>query len=74
MAQVTIYIKDALVRAIKRRSEERGTSVSAYLAELAARDLARPTRWPDGFADLYGSWQGDFETPDDPPPDEEDSL
>ena len=69
MAQVTIYLPDALAERVRNRAKRLHMSTSAYLAELAAQD-ARPARWPRGFAALYGSWKGTFTEPEDPPPEE----
>lgn len=43
MAKVLISVSDDLLRLIDRRAKARGTSRSAYLAELARRDVrSRP--------------------------------
>ncbi len=68
MAQVTIYIPDDLELALKQRAKRSGKSLSSVVAELARKEL-RPAGWGD-FEDLFGSWEGDFPQPEDPPPDE----
>jgi metal-responsive CopG/Arc/MetJ family transcriptional regulator len=41
MAKVLVSVDDALLRRIDRAARSRGLSRSAYLAQLAAADLAR---------------------------------
>ena len=68
MAQVILYLPDDVARRIRKEAKKARKSVSVYMAELAMRKLS-PHRWPEGFAALYGSWQGDFPEPEDLPPD-----
>lgn len=70
---MTIYLDDALAARLRRDAKRSGKSLSAYIAEMAERKPPR-RRWPPGFEKLYGSWKGDFPTPEDPPPDERESL
>jgi hypothetical protein len=73
MAQVTLYMPEALLEKLRGRARERGKSLSAYVVEqLERRQSGR--RWPAGFEDLYGSWEGPLEPPDDPAPEEPDRL
>jgi hypothetical protein len=73
MGQVTIYLPEAVLARVRRRAEKAGKSVSAYIAELV--EPARESgRFPKGFAALYGSWEGNLDAPDDPPPDEPGAL
>jgi hypothetical protein len=67
MAQVTIYLPDDLEKEAKQRAKKAGKSLSAFFAELLARQ-ARPRRWPKAFVELYGSC--DLVPIDDPPPDD----
>jgi hypothetical protein len=69
MAQVTIYLPDELERRVKQAARKAHKSVSAYIAELASKTMAQG-RWPEGFADLYGSWEGAFPEIEDEPPSE----
>ena len=69
MAQVTIYIPDDLERELRKRATRTGKSLSSVVVDLARRQL-RPGGWPDELVELYGSWEGDFPVPEDPPPDE----
>jgi hypothetical protein len=69
VAQVTIYLPDALARRLRREARRARTSLSAYVAQLAGR---RPPseRWPEWFLGLQGSCGGSLAIPDDPAPEE----
>jgi hypothetical protein len=69
MAQVTLYLPGDVADRIRREARKSGKSLSAYVTELAARELA-PAKWPRGFSRLYGSWVGRFPAVDDAPPDD----
>ena len=69
MAQVTLYLPDDLAQRIREEAKKAHKSISAYMTELAIRKLT-PSQWPEGFADLYASWHGDFPVPEDLPPDD----
>ena len=69
MAQMTLYLPDELARRIRKAAASARTSVSAYLAELAERKL-KPRAWPKGFAQLSGSFLGDFPEIADPRPED----
>jgi hypothetical protein len=73
MAQVTIYLPDELEKQVKDEAKRSRQSVSAYIAALAARRL-RSGRLPDQFAELYGSWKGEFPEIEDRPPEEREGL
>lgn len=75
MAQVTLYVPDALARELKRQARKAGKSLSAFVADLAARSLARPrSSAGDELKSLYGSWSGEFPEIEDAPPEERDPL
>jgi len=67
MAQVSVYFPDDLEQQVRESASRAGVSLSTYVTELARRAL-RPSRWPDGFEELFGCWEGDFPEPEDPPP------
>jgi len=69
VAQITIYVPDAVARRLKREAQRARKSLSAYLTELASRRTAAG-RWPPGFLELQGSCKGSLEVPEDLPPDE----
>jgi hypothetical protein len=73
MAQVTLYLPDDIAERIRLEAKRSHKSVSAYMADLATRELA-PAGWPPGFAELWGSWEGSFPMAEDPPPDEIERL
>jgi hypothetical protein len=72
MAQVTIYLPDELADRLRREAKKAGTSLSGYIATLATRKPARG-RWPAGFEQLYGSWEGEFPDVEELPPDQRES-
>lgn len=67
MPQVTIYLPDDLLDEVKGEARRANKSLSAFMADLARRSV-RPGGWPEGFWDLFGSWDGEFTEPADPPP------
>lgn len=67
MAQITLYVPDEVADRIKREAKKAHKSVSAYVTELASKQISRRA-WPARFTSLYGSWKGDFPTPEDAPP------
>jgi hypothetical protein len=69
VAQVTIYLPDDLEKELRRRAKRAGKSLSALVSDLARAEI-RPSRWPEGYGDLFGAWRGSFPLPEDPPPDE----
>ena len=73
MAQVTIDLPDELERRLRKSAKKAKTSMSAHIATLTSRSLGT-VRWPKGFADLFGSWEGEFPAIDDPPPEEVEGL
>lgn len=73
MGQVTIYIPKDLEQVLRENARNAGKSLSAYLRELANR-ACRPKAWPEGFNDLFGSWEGTCPHIADPPPETIDPL
>jgi hypothetical protein len=67
MAQVTIYLPDAVERDVRRAAKRARKSVSAFLTDMA-RAYVHPKTWPQGWSDLYGSWVGDVPEIEDRPP------
>lgn len=59
MAQLTLYIPDALEKELRRAARRAKKSLSAYMVELAAKRV-KPEKWPKSFTDTYGSWDGQF--------------
>lgn len=54
MPQVTIYLPKDLLQAVRVQAQRSQMSVSAYMTEIT-RKAVRPSSWPDGFEELYGS-------------------
>ena len=58
MAQLHCYVPEEIARQAQRRAVQAGLSLSRYLAELVKRDAGRSANWPDGYFDLFGTWEG----------------
>ncbi len=59
MAQLHCYVPEDIARQAQHRAEQAGLSLSRYLAELVKRDTAQASGWPEGYFELFGSWQGE---------------
>ena len=58
-----LYVPEPLAQTIRRRAEERGLSVSRYLADLVRREVSDD--WEESFfEDVVGCWVGDLERPE----------
>ncbi len=57
MPQLHCYIPKETANKLHLKAEQAHLSVSKYLAKLIQKDL--DNEWPEGFFDLFGSWQGD---------------
>jgi hypothetical protein len=73
VAQITIYVPDPVARKLRRDAKKARKSLSAYLTDLAA-GRSRSSTWPRWFFELQGSCRGSFTIPEDPPPEEPESL
>ena len=73
VSQVSIYIPDELERSLREAAEREKTSVSAYVTELIRRAV-KPDRWPESFLATFGSWEGSFDIPEEPPVEERDPF
>lgn len=63
MPQLHLYVPDTTAELLKRRAEERGLTLSKYLAEVAGREVASE-EWPKGFfEDVLGAWEGELQRP-----------
>ena len=58
MAQLHCYVPDEIAQQAQRRATQSGMSLSRYLAELVKRDAGARATWPDGYFDLFGTWEG----------------
>lgn len=63
MPQLHMYVPEKTAEILKRRAEERGISVSGYLAEIVGRE-ADIVGWPEGFfEEVLGRWEGELVRP-----------
>ena len=69
MAQVTIYLPDDVAEKVREEAQRARKSLSAYMAQLAG-GVRKSRQWPDGFAELFGSWEEDGPPLAEPRPDE----
>ena len=70
LAQITLYVPDAVARKLRADARRAKKSLSAYVTELAGG--RRTSAFPASFFELEGSARGSLVLPDDPPPDEPD--
>lgn len=62
MAQLHLYVSDAVADRLRQQADQQGLSLSRYLALLAAKEAGGG--WPEGyFESVIGKWQGDLERP-----------
>ena len=60
MPQLHLYVPDTTAELLKRRAEERGLTLSKYLAEVVGKEVD-DEEWPEGFfEDVLGSWEGEL--------------
>jgi len=58
MPQMHLYVPREVAREVKRRAEAKGSTVSAYLANLVKREVV--DAWPEGFfEEVVGGWNGE---------------
>ena len=59
MAQLTLYIPDAVADELRRAAQRAQRSLSSYVVELVQSDkkLKKPSK---AFLSTFGSWEGDF--------------
>jgi predicted transcriptional regulator len=74
MAQLTIYLPDDVEKRVRQEARRAHKSVSAFITELATTRVQRASGWPEGFAELFGAWEGELQRPEDPPPEDVESL
>ncbi len=68
MAQLSLYVDDAVLASLKERAAWEGKSVSKLTAEIIEADR-RSSVWPEGWFDLAGCLADDdsfVEPPDTP--------
>lgn len=62
MPQVHCYLNETLAERLQEKARHEHISVSRYLARLVEKDVGN--QWPEGFFELAGSWEGEFELPE----------
>ena len=63
MPQLHLYVPDTTAQLLKRRAEERGMTLSKYLAEVVRKETDNE-EWPGGFFEnVLGAWEGKIERP-----------
>ena len=68
MPQLSLYISDDNLTALRTRAEEEGLSLSKHVGRLIEQD-AQNHGWPAGFWSLYGAIEdASFAEPPDAPP------
>lgn len=62
MPQLHCYVPEELAAQLQEKAERVHLSVSKYLALLIQKDIG--SQWPDDYFELFGSWEGEFQRPD----------
>lgn len=59
-----LYVPEALAQTVRRRAQEKGVSVSRYLAKLVQHEIS--DEWEDSFfEEVVGAWVGELERPEE---------
>ncbi|WP_139651940.1 antitoxin [Raoultibacter phocaeensis] len=53
MAQISLYLEDETMAALRKKATLANASLSKYVADLIRNDVA--SGWPTGYWDLFGS-------------------
>ncbi len=63
MPQLHLYVPDTTAELLRSRADQRGISLSGYLAEVVGREVG-DEGWPEGFfEEVLGGWEGELERP-----------
>jgi hypothetical protein len=57
MPQLHCYVREDLADKLQQKAQQAHLSVSKYLALLIEKEVE--IRWPDGYFELFGGWQGE---------------
>ena len=57
MPQLHCYVPESTLVELQQRAEQAHLSISKYLTVLIKKDITE--QWPEGYFDLFGSWEGD---------------
>ena len=71
MPQLSLYVSEENLDALRARAKEKGVSMSKHVSALIEQD-AQSHEWPQGFWKLYGAIADDSfaELADEPPSDD----
>ena len=73
MPQLHCYVPENLAKQLQEKANQAHLSLSKYLAWLIKKDVDQ--QWPEGYFDLYGSWEGEaMQRPDQEQLEERDVL
>lgn len=63
MPQLHLYVPEKTAELLKRHAEQRGLTLSKYLAEVVGKEVGNE-EWPEGyFEDVLGAWEGELNRP-----------
>lgn len=57
MPQLHCYVAEDVAAQLQHKAERAHLPISKYLALLIQKDIG--TQWPEGYFDLFGSWEGE---------------
>ena len=57
MAQLHCYVPDEVAEKLSQKAKNAHLSVSKYLSMMVKNEIC--SEWPEGYFDLFGSWEGD---------------
>ena len=72
MAQVTVYLPADVLETARKRAREQNCSLSAWVSGLVRQNAT--TGWPKSLVDTLREGSGDLVEPDDPPPEDVETL
>jgi hypothetical protein len=58
VARLHCYVPEKIAQQARRKASQSGLSLSCYLTELVKRDASVSEDWPEGYFDLFGTWEG----------------
>ena len=60
MTQLHLYVPDTTAELLKKKAEQRGLTLSRYLAEVVGREVD-VDGWPEGFfEDVLNAWDDEL--------------
>jgi hypothetical protein len=58
MSQLHFYVPDEIETQIRHKAQQANLPLSRYLAEIVKRETSQKNQWPEGYFELFGSWEG----------------